>query len=105
MNGCVGVAYVPYEMQMMELRILKDYENHEWVKEIISFPVRWKELGRPLHIHRVRTGGDVVLLRVGNMANGIRVYLYNTKTTRFISNKIILPESHVLVQSVFNFLL
>ncbi|XP_023888566.2 putative F-box protein At1g53360 [Quercus suber] len=40
----------------LELWILKDYNNHVWVKESICFPFRWRKQGQPIPIGTIPTG-------------------------------------------------
>jgi F-box interacting protein len=44
------------EVQMLELWVLKDYDNHVWVKESIRLPFRWDESGRPVPFGSLPTG-------------------------------------------------
>ncbi|XP_076918317.1 F-box protein DOR-like [Bidens hawaiensis] len=83
-NGCIGLvpSYCLVKTKEMHICILKDYENHVWVKETIVFPESWKGVVHPIQDY-VSMGE--IIFAPKNLCNGIRAPIYNMKSRSFKS--------------------
>ncbi|CAN6559741.1 unnamed protein product [Malus baccata var. baccata] len=97
MEGCLALIGDKQLRQMntMELWILKDYQNQVWVKETITFPFSWTELGYPVPFYTIHTS-ELLLLQSSRLlrqdSSEARVLFYNLKSRSFRS-ECVFPES------------
>lgn len=97
MEGCLALIGDKQLRQMntMELWILKDYQNQVWVKETITFPFSWTELGYPVPFYTIHTS-ELLLLQSSRLlrqdSSEARVLFYNLKSRSFRSESVF-PES------------
>ncbi|KAM0024021.1 putative F-box domain-containing protein [Helianthus debilis subsp. tardiflorus] len=84
-KGCIGVVCYDLVLENNEIHIwtLQDYENRVWVKETITFPKSWVELGEPLPRESVNM--DEVIFFVFKFSRNIEksVSIYNKKSICF----------------------
>ncbi|KAJ0805599.1 putative F-box associated domain, type 3 [Helianthus annuus] len=85
-NGCIVVVCHDLVLENNEIHIwtLQDYENRVWVKEAITFPKSFIELGEPLPIESVNM--DEVIFFAFKFSRNIEksVSIYNKKSKCFI---------------------
>ena len=93
-NGCLAVYTKDlWNERVMELRILKDYQNQVWVKESIIFPDKWTKLGRPIPVCSFHTG-ELLLQQTRHTDQGSdnrSVHLYDMKANSYKKVEITVP--------------
>ncbi|KAJ0940215.1 putative F-box domain-containing protein [Helianthus annuus] len=84
-SGCVAVACHDrvVDTNKMHIWILQDYENHVWVKEIITFPTSWIDLAMPYPLDSVNM--DEIIFSSSKLPrnNVTSVLIYNRKSRCF----------------------
>lgn len=95
-NGCLAVYTKDlWNERVMELRILKDYQNQVWVKESIIFPDKWRKLGQPIPVCSIHTG-ELLLQQTRHTDQGSdnrSVHLYDMKANSYKKVEISVPGS------------
>ncbi|XP_076918314.1 protein-tyrosine-phosphatase PTP1-like [Bidens hawaiensis] len=97
-NGCVGVvcSHRMVKVNEMHIWILKDFENHVWVKETITIPESWDASDCPMPLDCTNTGEFIFSVRKLSQ-NVISVPIYNMKSRCFRSVQFTLD--HPLLRS------
>ncbi|KAK9072021.1 hypothetical protein SSX86_008453 [Deinandra increscens subsp. villosa] len=86
-NGCLGVVCHDSVTERNEIHvwILRDYDNRVWVKEIVTFPESWIEVGSPLPLPVDVYMDEIIFSSRKVSGNVIRLHVYNMKTRCFKS--------------------
>ncbi|BFG34331.1 hypothetical protein CerSpe_206050 [Prunus speciosa] len=93
---------------LMGLWILRDYQNQVWLKETITLPFVWREVGYPLPCCTIHTGE--LLFQSSGLSRHhpayMREHLYNMKTASFraIDEIVLPPGSTFLKDNALNLL-
>ncbi|KAJ0805559.1 putative F-box domain-containing protein [Helianthus annuus] len=84
-NGCLGLVCheLVLEKNQMHIWILHDYESRVWVREIITFPKSWIELGEPFPVDSVNMDQVIVFSRKLSWNLEKSVSIYNKKSRCF----------------------
>ncbi|XP_050109667.1 F-box protein At4g19940-like [Malus sylvestris] len=96
-GGClalIGDKKLVRSQNMMALWILKDYENQVWIREAITFPLRWRALGCPVPLRTIHNGElllQSIELHVHEAPDHVRVHVYNMESNSFRGSEIGLP--------------
>ncbi|XP_068337260.1 putative F-box protein At5g62660 [Pyrus communis] len=96
-GGClalIGDKTLVRSQNMMALWILKDYENQVWIREAITFPLRWRALGCPVPLRTIHNGElllQSIELHVHEPPDHVRVHVYNMESKSFRGSEIGLP--------------
>ncbi|KAK9911025.1 hypothetical protein M0R45_034951 [Rubus argutus] len=92
-NGCLALYTRDLlNERVMELRILKDYQNQVWVKESIIFPDKWEKLGQPIPLCSFHIG-ELLLRQTRQSIQGSdrSVHLYDMKAKTYKKVEITVP--------------
>ncbi|XP_076913973.1 putative F-box protein At4g38870 [Bidens hawaiensis] len=100
-SGCIGVAcdYLVTLTGVVYIWILKDYENHVWVKETVTIPQSWKVLGHPMLLDSVSTD-EFILSVLRKVDNVVSVPIYNMKSQCFRFVKFTLDRPKLFSQDL-----
>ncbi|KAL6206851.1 hypothetical protein ACLB2K_024097 [Fragaria x ananassa] len=86
--GCVALLYVIEDRWEIELWILKDSRNHQWVKETIFASFLMAGRG-PRPFYKLLTGGKFMFLR----GNDMMMYVYDMENKKLVQvSEVIWPE-------------
>ncbi|CAB4313169.1 unnamed protein product [Prunus armeniaca] len=87
--------------ELMGLWVFRDYQNQLWLKEAITFPFVWREVGYPVPCCTIHTGE--LLFQSSGLSRHhpayMREHLYNMKTANFRAiDEIVLPPGSTFLK-------